>query len=220
MAQILFRSLIVSVLLFSQAYATTAKEADLVFGQAHQKVIVLVEALFNSGHLSEIDKVLLVSDLNSFHEAYKVYANAAAQTHTYLKNKAQREEHYVNKVLYVSNRLENLAVNPSGNIGDVTEEVTDFVPADQKCGVPVDLACVNFEVERRMDEIYVNINKRSSKVRSRFKNVANRGLHAAELYARVLASLRTDGGALYPTEYVYNKDRLVMSVKQEIEEGY
>ncbi|MFV8259323.1 hypothetical protein ACNQKP_16070 [Bdellovibrio bacteriovorus] len=221
MAHGFFLSTILGVLLFSlQVFSATPKEADLVLDQAHQKMLLLVDGLFNSGQITEIDKLLLVSDLNGYKTAYKAYSNSAAQTHTYLKNKKQREDHYASKILYISTRLENLAANPSGNIADLTEEVTDFVPADQKCGVPVDLPCVAHEVELRMDIIYLNISKRSSKVRAKFKNVADQGLHAAELYARILASLRTDGGVLYPTEYIYNKDRLVMSVKQEIEEGY
>lgn len=221
MAHGFFFSTTLAVLLFSlQLFAATPKEAELVLDQAHQKMILLVEGLFNSGQITEIDKLLLVSDLNGYKTAYKTYSSAAAQAHTYLKNKKQREDHYANKILYIASRLENLAANPAGNITDVTEEVTDFVPADSKCGVPVDLPCVAHEVELRMDTIYLNINKRNSKVRAKFKSVADRGLHAAELYARILASLRTDGGAMYPTEYIYGKDRLVMSVKQEIEEGY
>lgn len=208
------------ILFVSQSFAATPKEADLAWDQAHQRVIQLVESLFNSGQITEIDRLLLVSDLNGYKTAYKSYANTAAQTHTYLKNKKQREDHYANKMLYISSRLVNLAASYMGPIADLTEEVSDFVPADKKCGVPVDLPCVAQEVERRMDGIYVNISKRSSKVRAKFKSIADQGLHAAELYARILASLRTDGGALYPSEYIYDKDRLVMSVKQEIEEGY
>ncbi|UXR63627.1 hypothetical protein EZJ49_11125 [Bdellovibrio bacteriovorus] len=213
-------AVLIGFFLTSPSFAVTPKEADLAWDQAHQRVTQLVENLFNSGQLTDIDRLLLVSDLNGYKTAYKAYANSAAQTHTYLKNKKQREEHYANKMIYVAGRLVNLANQHTGSIADLTEEVTDFVPADQKCGVPVDLPCVAQEVERRMDGIYVNISRRSSKVRAKFKTVADQGLHAAELYARILASLRTDGGALYPAEYIYDKDRLVMSVKQEIEEGY
>lgn len=216
-----FLSICLGVSLFTfQLFAATPKEADLVLDQAQQKVLVLVDRMLSSGEITELDKLLLISDLAGYKTAHKAYANAAAQTHTYLKNKKQREDHYANKILYISTRLENLAAHHVGRIEDLTEEVTDFVPADRKCGVPVDLPCVALEVEQRMDIIYANINRRSSKVRAKFKNVADQGLHAAELYARILASLRTDGGALYPAEYIYDKDRVVMSVKQEIEEGY
>lgn len=211
----------VGVLFMSlQLIAATPREADLAMDQAQQQVLALVDRLLNTGQITEADKVLLVSDLTGHKVAYKAYANAAAQTHTYLKDKKQREEYYANKILYVSTRLENLAAHHLGRIEDLTEEVTDFVPADRKCGVPVDLSCVAIEVERRMDLIYYNISRRSSSVRAKFKNVADQGLHAAELYARILASLRTDGGVAYPAEYIYAKDRIVMSVKQEIEEGY
>ena len=205
---------------FPLLFAATPKEADLVLDQAQKKVLVLVDRMLSSGEITELDKLLLVSDLAGYKTAYKAYANTAAQAHTYLKNKKQRDDHYANKILYISTRLENLAVQHTGSIEDLTEEVADFVPADRKCGVPVDLPCVAQEVERRMNLIYANINRRSSSVRAKLKNVADQGLHAAELYARILASLRTDGGALYPAEYISDKDRVVMSVKQEIEEGY
>lgn len=211
----------IGVLLFVfQVHSATPNEADLMLDQAHQKMIALVERMFTAGELSEIDKILVVSDLGAHKTAYKSYSKSASLAHTYLKNKRERDEHYVNKVLHMANRLENFALQPHGDIIDITEELTDFVPAAQKCGVPVDLPCVAREVEVRMDSIYLEINRRNSRVRTKFKTAADQGLHAAEVYSRILGTLRTDGGEAYASEYIYSKDRLVMGVKQEIEEGY
>lgn len=204
----------------SEAQVLTPKDADRMLDQSYERMLGLIDLQFREGKLSELMRTLVLADLNAFRSAYKGYSSTAANTHTYLKTKQQRELHYVNKVLHMASRWDNFVMNPQRDLADITEEVTDFVPADGVCGTPVSLPCVAQEVERRMNVIYSNINRRPSSVRAKFKKVADQGLHAVELYSRVIATLRTDGGEAYPSEYIHAKDRLVMGVKQELEEGY
>lgn len=224
MSALMFRVALSCLIFFavgvSSAQVQTPKDADRVLDQSYERMLGLVELQFREGKLSELMKTLVLADLSAFRAAYKGYSSTAANTHTYLRTKQQREQHYVNKILHLASRWDNFVTNPLRDLADITEEVTDFVPADGVCGTPVSLPCVAQEVERRMNVIYANINRRPGSVRAKFKKVADQGLHAIELYSRVIGTLRTDGGGAYPAEYIHAKDRMVMGVKQELEEGY
>ncbi len=202
------------------ALAATPAEANLTLEQSHQKMVDLVDRMAREGSLTAVERTLVLGDLSAHVGRYKEYVQSVTMAHTYLKKKTEREHHYVQKILHMSSRLDNFSTHPFGDLSDITEELTDYVPADRKCGVPVVMECVAREVEVRQDAIYQNISQRNARVRRKFKKAADQGLHTAEIYARVLATLRSDNPTDYLKEYIYGKDRLVIGVKQEIEVGY
>lgn len=203
-----------------EAYSAPPDTADQQLSRAGSSLIQSAERGYREGSLTKYEKDLLVADINAFLVGYRDYSATASQTHLYLKSRAEREIHYKNKIAHISSRLRNLADNPHRLLEDLTEDLSDFVPMERRCGRPLVHSCMLREVEGQTALIHANINRWSMRYREKFRSVATKGLHVAELYSRVVASFRAIYRRAYSVEYLLTKDRMISAVREEIEMGY